>query len=234
MFFNRIDHFLEIRILTTLQRNQILKNMKKTILALTLFISFFLNHLSAQSDAVSPHNGFNASLTAGTSFGKTKGSTGDFGTMYYRGSRMNMKMQLGYAYKDWAFGFSFGMNSLLVSSIEVNDTAYSLTEDVSMDDGLTGLYVKRYFMPLNIYACADLGVSNFKFYDSNAELQGNTDRGFSWSISAGKEFLIGKKKRFGLGAYVSLSGIKCNDLPPYQNDTYSNVLTGLGATFSYH
>ncbi|MFN5147919.1 MAG: hypothetical protein ACK5EK_02835 [Flavobacteriia bacterium] len=208
--------------------------MKKSLFAFTLMTVLFFNQLSAQSDAVSPHNGFNASLTVGSSFGKTRGSTGDFGTMYYRGSRMNMKMQLGYSYSDWAVGLSFGMNSLFVSSIEVSDTAYSLTEDVSMDDGLIGLYVKKYFMPLNIYACADLGISNFKFYDSHAELQGNTDRGFSWSISAGKEFLIGKKKRFGLGAYVSLSGIKCNDLPPYEKDTYSHVLPGLGATISYH
>jgi hypothetical protein len=208
--------------------------MKKTILILSLFGSLFCDQINAQSETDSPHNGFNASLTAGSSFGKTKGSTSDFGSMYYRGSRVNVKMQIGYSFKDWAVGLSYGMNSLSINSIEVNDTAYKVEEGITMDDGLLGLYVKRYFMPLNIYACADLGFSKFTFFDGNGAAQGNTDNGFSWSISAGKEFLLGKKKRFGLGAYVSLSGIKCNDLPPFQSDTYSHVLPGFGATFTYH
>lgn len=208
--------------------------MKKTLFTISLFTGLLFNHLSAQTVEDSPHNGFNASITGGTSFGKTKGATNTFGDMYYRGSRMNVKMQFGYSYNNWAYGVSLEMNSLAVESIEVSDTAYSLTQDISMDDALVGLYIKKYFMPLNIYACADLGIAKFNFYDANGDLQGNTDRGFSWSISAGKEFLIGKKKRFGIGAYISLSGLKCNDLPPYQNDTYSHILPGLGATFSYH
>lgn len=208
--------------------------MKKALLILSLFGSFFIDQINAQISTDSPHNGINASITAGSTFGKTKGSTGDFGDMYYRGSRMNVKMQVGYAYQNWVFGFSYGLNSLSITSIEVGGTAYKLTEDATMDDGLLGVYFKRYFMPLNLYACADLGFSNFRFYDADAVLQGSTERGFSWSISAGKEFLIGKQKRFGLGAYVSLSGIKCKDLPPYQSDTYSHVLPGFGVTFSFH
>jgi hypothetical protein len=208
--------------------------MKKTLFALLLICSINNSYLSAQTETESPHNGFNASLTAGSTFGKTIGSTSDFGKMVFRGSRMNVKMQIGYSYRDWAAGFSYGMNSLMVGSIEVNDTAYQTTEDVSVDDGLLGLYVKRYFMPLNLYACADLGFSRFTFYDANGNAQGNTENGFSWSISVGKEFLLGQKKRFGLGAYVSLSGIKCQDLPPFSNDTYSHVLPGFGATFTYH
>lgn len=208
--------------------------MKKTLYSLLFICAINGTVANAQSETDSPHNGFNASLTAGSSFGKTTGSTADFGKMVFRGSRMNIKMHIGYSYLDWAAGLSYGMNSLTVSSIEVNDTAYQTTEDISMDDGLLGVYVKRYFMPLNIYACADLGFSKFTFFDGNGAAQGNTDNGFSWSISAGKEFLLGKKKRFGLGAYVSLSGIKCNDLPPFQSDTYSHVLPGFGATFTYH
>lgn len=210
--------------------------MNKGLFTLALLGVLLFNNLYAQSTSDSPHNGFNASVTIGSTFGNTIGSKGNlvFGNTIYRGSRMNVKMQLGYSYRNWAAGFSYCYNSMAVRSIEFNDTTHKLEEDMRLIDGSFGMYIKRYFMTENLYVCADFGIGSIQVYDAQGVIQVQTERGFSWSISAGKEFLIGKKKRFGIGGYFSLSGIHCRDITDYQKLTYFHVLPGLGTTFSFH
>jgi len=106
--------------------------------------------------------------------------------------------------------------------------------ETTIDNSPVGFYLKRYFMPINLFVTTDLGVTKFSFYDDKSKLQGETEIGFAWNVAVGKEFLIGKRKRLGLGAYLNLSGIKCHDLPPYQSDRYAYVSPGMGVVFSYH
>jgi hypothetical protein len=210
----------------------VIKNMKKILIILS--IAFLQNIYGQSLMNENEHNGLQISLFMGGGFGNTNASTNDFGDIIFRGSRMNVKFQIGYAYKNWSSGFSFSMSSLGINSIEVQNTAYGVTENWTLDDTPICYYLKRYFMPLNIFVSADLGISKFGFFDENSKLVGSTKRGFSWNLSVGKEFALGKKKRFGIGAFAGISGLKCNDLPPFDSDTYSYISPGVGLVMSWN
>ncbi len=168
--------------------------MKKTVLFLCLLAGPIVILGQNDDPRSSPHNGFQFALGIGGGFGNTDGSTGTYGDIVYRGGRTIMHINLGYAVNNWAAGFTLGMNSQNITSLEVKNAAYKVTKGWTLDGGLTGMYIRRYFMPLNVYAGASLGTAKFSFFDPDAKLQGNTENGFSWSLMAGKEFSLGKKK----------------------------------------
>lgn len=205
--------------------------MKKILGIIVLFIGGIVY---GQEPAVS-HDGFQSSIYLGPMFGDVKAKvTGFENTTLFKGTWMSARIQAGYAYQNWAMGLSAGINSLSWEVMVVEGQSFKAPEDYSVDCSSYGIYLKRYFMPINIFLTTDLGISKFRFYDENADLMGQSDVGFAWNVSAGKEFVIGKKKRFGLGGYVSVSGLKCKDLPPYEKDTYSYITPGLGVVFSYN
>lgn len=184
--------------------------------------------------AQNPHSGFQASLFAGSVFGKIKGKVTNIGDVSFSGSTMHMTFQLGYALNNWSFGFAFGMNSMALNTFTAHDTSYLFKPGWSMDYGLTGLYVKRYFMPINIFASLHAGIGNFTMSSIESGTNVKTERGMIWELSAGKEFFIGKKKQWGIGGYLNVTGIQCNDVPPFSNDKYKVLSPGIGAVFSYH
>lgn len=203
----------------------------------SLFIAFFLGvgSLCAQStEVIDPHNGVQVSAFAGPAFGRIKGKTKDFGDIYFMGARGNGVFQIGYAYRNWAGGFSFGYSSLYVSTVEYHDTTYMTPYQSSIDNTFFGIYAKRYFMPINVFVTTDLGVSRYTIYDENSTPVAYTNRGFYWDLMVGKEFVIGKRKRFGIGPYLGVGGLKCKDLAPYDDDTYSYVAFSGGVVFSFH
>lgn len=184
--------------------------------------------------ADSPHKGIQVSVFGGSVFGNVKGKVESVGNTSIRGSILHMMMHIGYAYNDWAFGFAFSTNSLSMKTISVGDSTYTALPGWSIDNSLTGLYIKKYFMPLNIFVSAEAGIGKFTISDPDYNAVTETEKGFAWNVAAGKEFLIGKKKRWGLGAYVNVCGIKCNDVPPWQNDSYSLLAPGVGVVASLH
>lgn len=210
--------------------------MKKLLLLTfcNLFLTVFAQEQETTQDPYQPHTGFQFSLFAGGMIGDIKTNIADLGgKVIMKGSRVNAKIHLGYAYRNWAGGFSFGNTSMSIKTMEIGGVAYKSPFEMTIDNSPVGFYLKRHFMPINIFICTDLGVSKFSIYDNKAELQGETDMGFAWNISVGKEFLLGKRKRIGLGGYVNLAGLYCRDQPPFQNDNYSYVSPGMGIVFSY-
>ena len=84
--------------------------MKKALLIITVVWAYNVCGQSISNE--NDHNGLQISLFMGGGFGNTNASTNDFGDIVFRGSRINVKFQIGYAYKNWSSGFSFGMSSL--------------------------------------------------------------------------------------------------------------------------
>lgn len=186
-----------------------------------------------ENSVVSPHNGFQIGLYTGGSFGDIKGKTTDGLNPVIRGSGMQFSLDIGFATSDWSVGLFSLMNSVSIKSIEVNDTAYAMQPGYTMDFNITGVYVTRYFMPINAYIRIKGGIGRFTTADAEFNELWSTDKGFGWSIMAGKDFLLGKKKRWGIGAFISLTGIKCHDLPPWSNDVYSCLAPGFGLSIAF-
>lgn len=187
--------------------------MKRIILLIVTLLFFNLQAQETQET----HHGFQFSIFAGGMIGDINAQIADLGgSVTMKGSRMNAKFHVGYAYHNWSAGFSFATTSMNVKSMVVGGVAYKMPIEATIDNTPVGFYFKRYFMPINIFVTTDLGISKFSFYDDKAKLQGETEIGFAWNIAVGKEILLGKRKRLGLGAYLNLSGIKCHDLPPYR------------------
>lgn len=206
--------------------------LKRTLI---LFVAILvLQNSYSQTDHSSLHNGFQFGFYAGAGFGDVKGKTSDGINPVFRGSSMLVSFDFGYAVQDWAFGLFGSMNGLTIKTVEVNDTSYAIQPGFSMDHSISGIYVSRYFMPLNAYIKLRGGIGKFTLSDAEFNELGSTDRGFGWALVAGKEFLIGKKKLWGIGGYVSIQGIKCKDVPPFANDTYTYFAPGLGVSISYH
>jgi hypothetical protein len=208
--------------------------MKKRItFAFCLFLFFGFSQDNTSTDPYQPHSGFQFSIFSGGMAGSIQSNISDVGDVEMKGSRVSARFQVGYASKYWAGGFSFGSTSMAIKSMVIDGTTYSSTSNSSITSNLIGAYIKRYFMPINVFTCVDLGISKFGITDQSGTLIAATDNGFAWNIAVGKEFLVGKRKRIGLGAYVNLAGAKCHDIPPYQNDVYSFISPGMGVVLSY-
>lgn len=207
----------------------------KTISSLLFVLGIILvGNVNAQKEAVaSPHDGFQFGLYVGGSYGDIKGKTSDGLNPVIRGSGTIASFDIGFAASDWSVGLFSIVNSVSIKSIEVNDTAYSMQPGYTMDFAITGVYITRYFMPLNAYVRVKGGIGKFTLSDSEFNEISTTDKGFGWSVMAGKDFLIGKKKRWGIGGFVSLTGIKCHDLPPYSTDTFKCLSPGFGLSIAF-
>lgn len=209
-------------------------NMVRVFIVLISFsyLTAYSAYAGKTESEIGDHNGFQASLFMGPAFGDVNGSTGMYGNMRFKGACTHAQIHLGWAFNNWAAGFSSGINTTAVESVVVQNNTYSVVEDLSIDGGLTGIYIKRYFMPMNVFVSADLGVGTWVV--TGAGNTASTERGFAWNLSVGKEFQLGSRKRFGIGGYFNVSGLKCNDMPPYQADSYRAVLPGLGLVLSWH
>jgi hypothetical protein len=205
--------------------------MKKTL----TFVMLLLAGTNIAQVEETPFEGFQASVYVGGLIGDIRANITDLnGETRMKGSRMTTRVECGYTLNNWGIGFTVGINTMSWESAVIQGETYKAPEDYTIDCPSYGIYVKRRFMPINVFVVADLGVSRFNFYDNNSELVGQSEIGFAWNVSAGKEFLIGKRKRFGLGAYLCLTGLSCHDVPPYEEDVYKFISPGMGVVFSYH
>ena len=213
-----------------------MKNLIKTLTALSTLASF--SPLSAQDSIRKivpvPHHGLQVSMFFGGAGGSVHANSPETGALEFKGTTTHFMMHVGYAYKNWATGFTLGFNSLEIKSFRLNNVEIDKGPLSTIDNNLTGIYITRYFMPLNLFATAELGAGKFSISDRDAKVLGETNSGFAWNLKAGKEFLLGAKKRFGVGAYVNLSGITCHDKAPYASDVYSYLAPGFGIQLSYH
>ncbi|MBS3913293.1 MAG: hypothetical protein KG003_02250 [Bacteroidetes bacterium] len=207
--------------------------MKSTILIATLII-VALPIYSQKASSGDEHQGFQFTALVGPGFGNTQSTTKDFGKMIYRGGRLSMDLQIGYAYKNWGAGLAIGANQQNFSSVTVHDSTYKTKPGYSISGNLTGIYIKKYFMPINMFVSAEIGVGSISITDETSATQGETDNGLSWNVSVGKEFRLGKKQKWSLGGFAGLSGIKCHDVPPYASDTYKYLAVNFGVAVSYH
>jgi hypothetical protein len=181
-----------------------------------------------------PHKHFQASVHLGTTLGNVKVNLLGIGTVkvYNQTPPSSLGLDLGYAYKNWAVGLTFMLKHFTASPNSGKDTLYKTLAMYGC--GLSGIYVKKYFMPANLFVCVKGGIGSFTFYDANSNILGQSSFSFAWDIMVGKEFLLGSKKRFGLGGYVDLFKIQCNDVFPHSQNVYSYLGPGLGVNFSFH
>lgn len=213
--------------------------MKKTTLVIALSLSACFNSNAqnyASKSASTSHHGFQASLYLGGAGGHVKGKIEDIGDLTIKGVTSHFTLHLGYAKSNWAGGLALGANSLSINTITLNRESLDKTGAgiESIGNSLTGIYVTKYFMPHNIFVTLEGGIGKFNLSDNEGNTTGETATGFAWDIRAGKEFLLGKKKNFGLGGYINLSGLKCHDKGERSNDIYSYVGPGLGLALSFH
>jgi hypothetical protein len=207
-----------------------------TLLMIALFTNVQGQEIPKETPAPTPtpHRGLQVSMFIGPSFGQVNSKIKDVGNGSFEGSGLHFSMRVGYALKKWAAGFTVGFNSLNIEKININNTRIDKGNLGSIDAGLSGLYVTRYFTPYNIFATVEAGTGKFSLSDAEGKILGETNSGFSWNLKVGKEFLLGKKKKMGIGAYGCLSGIRCKDKAPNASDIYTYISPGAGISLSFH
>jgi hypothetical protein len=201
-----------------------------------------------------PHKGFQLSVRFGGLGGSLNGNIPVLGKIkvHNQGISFCEAIELGYAYKNWSAGITFQAVTFnpspksVIDSFRVIgfnpspppflDTTYKKLS--SYTASLNGFYIKKYFMPFNIYASVKAGVGKFTFNNDKANvIIGETKYGFAWDVVIGKEFLFGKKKRLGWGVYIDLYGLKAHDdflniIGPHNN--YWFLGPGAGVNLSFH
>lgn len=201
--------------------------------ALLAFLPENLTGQTAESANVT-HRGFQFGAQIGlVNRGNTNSYSNTLGNMTYKGGRMMLAFQLGYAYKNWSAGLGIHTASQTLKYIIRNDSTLNAKEGFSISATWPGIYIKRYFMPLNLYVMGEIGSGTFSISEDNVE-KGETQSGLGWKLTVGKEFIVGKKKSWGLGAFVALSGIKCYDQPPYDHDYMRQNIFSFGFSAGFH
>lgn len=211
--------------------------MKTIICAVTAALAVLLPaRLDGQRAASSSatHQGFQFGAQLGLiNMGNTYYYSSTNGNLKYKGSRMVMGLQLGYAYKNWSAGLGVHTDGQTLKSIIRNDSSFKAKEGFMITASWPGLYIKRYFMPLNLYVMGEIGTGTFSISEDNVD-KGETESGLGWKLTVGKEFLIGKKENWGLGAFLALSGLKCYDQPPYSGDYLRYTVFSFGFSAGFH
>ena len=182
---------------------------------------------------VLPHKGIQCSLYFGNTWStiqaKLNGGNYSYTNLYFFSY---YGINLGYAQNNWAAGLTYGINTNIVNPPNIGDTLYNKIG--YLQNELLGVYLKRYLPRRNIFVSAEIGLGRFYLFDKNLNLYSFTKGGFSWDLKAGKEFFIGKRKKWGIGAYVNLLGIKCSDVYPHAQNTFSNYALGFGLITSFN
>jgi hypothetical protein len=182
----------------------------------------------------SPHDGFNFSVFAGAAGGKIKGEFGDSTQFAVKGSTLNFCLHLGYSINNWAMGLAITPQRMLVNSTTLNGRLNPDNKIQYMDHTTTGLYLTRYFMWINIFVTLEGGLSSLNVLYSDYTMSSQTQIGFAWNFRVGKEFILGKRKKAGLGFYANLGGLKCYDQAPFNKNYYNYLGPGAGLAFSFH
>lgn len=165
---------------------------------LPIFLILVGSSLSTPAqDGFHEHDGFYLSLSPG--FGG-----GDFQETHFIGNS-TLEMSGGTSNLDLKIGGTVVRNKLIVSGdfIGVRMLSPKTTVgsfDLGRDDGegqqgLLGLGVTYYFMPVNLFLSGTLGVGGFTYVTSDTTY--HTDRGPGFQFKVGKEWWV--SKNWGLG-----------------------------------
>jgi len=186
------------------------------------------------------HNGFQYSIFVGSTVGNNKANLNGTGNVvFYNVPSTNFGISIGYAINNWAFGYTCSYNDEnqysnknLKVNRTINDTLFQNIQ--SIDNTFNGIYIKKYFMPNNIFVSIEAGLGRFFIIKYiNYDFLPTND-GFAWNIKAGKDFLIGKSKKYAMGGYVNLTSINCSYLVSNSKDLFSYFAPGIGLTMSFN
>jgi hypothetical protein len=194
------------------------------------------------------HHGLQYSIIFGTQIGHNKANLNGIGNViFYNAPSTYLEFSAGYGINNWAFGFvysynnrgnrqvvfAFGGGDILKTNRSISNPLFQNIH--SIDNTFNGLYVRKYFMPINAFISVEAGMGRFVItkyvnHDNNSIL--HTNYGFEWKTKVGKEFLIFKK--YSIGGYISLTGIQCQYIVYNSKNTFSYYALGACLFFSFN
>lgn len=162
--------------------------MKKLTL-LTLSISLIVSALMAQERT---HSGFYFSGAVGPAWGTTNGYDNQGSTFQVTGTGAEMDFQIGGSITENLILHGTIMAKSVVGP-EINGT--KISDDYSLSETMFGGGITHYTAK-NFFFTGNAGAGKFTFDDGKTSL--STNKGFSFSLKAGKEWWVSKK--LGIGA----------------------------------
>lgn len=193
---------------------------------LILISLLFLQNLTFGQEGVHEHDGFFLRLQAGAGSGNmTFKQDGNDDEIQFTGMAGAGALQIGGA---------IGENLILfgeASGVTLTDpTAKFGATEVEMDDlkvnsSTFGVGLTYYFMPSNIYLSGSLLAAMATAEFDNQK--GESDTGFGFRFSAGKEWWVGNDWGIGVALYGCYSSV-----PEKDNDAITITTTSFGVAFS--
>jgi len=143
--------------------------------------------------------GIYASAGMGMDFGSVQGKTGfELGSMEVESEGL-----FGYSF-DLKLGYSFISNFAIYAI-----GATSLEMFSSSDENIDFLYLgggASYWLPMNFYVSGSAGAGRFSYDDAYTD-----DFGFSFRISAGKDWNLGRRGGIGVEVYYQRASVEEDD-----------------------
>jgi hypothetical protein len=207
-----------------------------SVCVVLLFVAAFSNPGRACADHSETHDGFFLRLSTGIGFASVKGDSDNSGT--FKGATGQGSIAVGGMIVDnLAIHADFFATTLFNPDYEINGTTSSTPNnfEVAMRAATVGAGLTYYFMPVNLYLTASLGiayVSTEVSYTSGGVSFKNTyesETGLGLNVMLGKEWWI--TDNWGLGVAGQLIYF---NIPVKDKDSASDNFSGasFGALFS--
>lgn len=151
-----------------------------------------------------------------------------------KGSPSLLNIQIGLGVEDdMVLGFNFQEFVISMSDFTFHNTHYTL-KDYYLYMMKKGIFLKKYFLPRNIFAEIELSVGRFIIANLTNSKSAGTNNGFGYGCKVGKEWMFGKRKNISFGINCSYSSLSAFDLPPYDNEKWKGNAIALGLLLGYH
>ena len=198
--------------------------LQTPIFIILLSLMYSLKSAQAQTiDGFHEHDGFYLSLATG--FGEGNFQETNFpGKLEMWGGASNIDVKVGgTALKDHLIVSGDLIGSRMIWPRTRIDSVDFGRAHGDLKEGLIGLGVTYYFMPVNVFLSGTLGVGGFTYTANNTDY--NSDRGLGFQLKFGKEWWISKD--WGIGASMFY-------LNQHVNESNDRVLNGGFAGFMFN
>lgn len=182
--------------------------------------------LAQAQEGYHEHDGFFLSMNIGPAFGPVllEASGTSFRKLEVSGTGGTLDFKIGGTIKKTlTLSFDIVTRGISGPDMEVDGQVSSASNSLNASDGLVGLGVTYYIMPVNILLSSTVGMASFTLKDDNSPLDARSESGFGLQMKAGKEWWVGKN--WGLGISGGLGLLRADDKKDPNNPGYKGELS---------